>query len=279
VIKLPAPQLNAVEVFNDCVRGFASAELREKFFSVSADFYSSFKEYSQKASAAELHGFRACAHGGREQRINGEITKGDLYALYNSQMVPEGCAGRSHYNLLMISAPLNKCPYCGIGRVSTLDHYLSKSRYPAFAVLPENLVPACADCNKVKGGGVFEADSATLHPYFEPVAIFRECWLKAEVHNQSPVVVSFKVIPPHAWEEALKKRIVNHFEDFELARRFSVEAASEIASIEAIFQIMHGPEDKKTHVANTAQAEFRLNSNSWKAAMYSALSKSDWFFV
>ena len=42
----------------------------------------------------------------------------------------------------------NKCPFCGVGRVSTLDHYLPKTKYPTYAVTPVNLVACCAECNK-----------------------------------------------------------------------------------------------------------------------------------
>ena len=47
---------------------------------------------------------------------------------------------------------MEKCPFCGIGTVSTLDHYLPKSKYPALAITPKNMIPACRDCNWERKG-------------------------------------------------------------------------------------------------------------------------------
>ena len=59
------------------------------------------------------------------------------------------------------------CPYCNrhytfsIMKAGTMpgirpqfDHYYPKSRYPVLALTLFNLIPACADCNKVKGEGL-----------------------------------------------------------------------------------------------------------------------------
>ncbi|WP_227318240.1 hypothetical protein [Cedecea davisae] len=43
------------------------------------------------------------------------------------------------------------CPYCGIGSSTTLDHYYCKTSLPQFAILKENLIPCCGECNKSKG--------------------------------------------------------------------------------------------------------------------------------
>ena len=58
---------------------------------------------------------------------------------------------------LMSLANTGKCPICGIGQASTLDHYLAKTIYPTYAVTPYNLVPVCKDCNFAKS--VFNNDS------------------------------------------------------------------------------------------------------------------------
>lgn len=56
-------------------------------------------------------------------------------------------------------AGLTVCPYCNrdyincrAGHVSgaQLDHFFSKSEYPVFAISLYNLVPVCANCNRVK---------------------------------------------------------------------------------------------------------------------------------
>ncbi|NMZ01384.1 HNH endonuclease [Pseudomonas proteolytica] len=56
---------------------------------------------------------------------------------------------------------LGCCPYCGIPGTMTLDHYLPKAlkAFPEYAVLSENLVPACGECQSAKG----ERYSKRLH--------------------------------------------------------------------------------------------------------------------
>jgi hypothetical protein len=48
---------------------------------------------------------------------------------------------------------LAACPYCGLQKNVTTDHYLPKQYFPQYAVFSPNLVPACTDCqmNGAKG--------------------------------------------------------------------------------------------------------------------------------
>ena len=69
------------------------------------------------------------------------------------------------------------CPYCNrsftttlvkgkTGGVKTrpeLDHYLSKTQYPYFALSIQNLVPSCGTCNRLKSN----RDDRILYPYGE----------------------------------------------------------------------------------------------------------------
>src|SRR6266436_1055374 len=67
---------------------------------------------------------------------------------------------------LMASAPQGLCPMCGRGRVATLDHFLPKYQYPEFAAYAKNLVPACYDCNNLKGNKCgMTPGSQFLHAY------------------------------------------------------------------------------------------------------------------
>lgn len=42
------------------------------------------------------------------------------------------------------------CGYCLYNPQSTIDHYVPQEKYPEFAVLAKNLLPACSDCNTTK---------------------------------------------------------------------------------------------------------------------------------
>ena len=73
-----------------------------------------------------------------------------------------------------------KCPICGIGPVSNLDHYLAKSLYPTYAITPINLVPECRDCNFNKRDTLIKsATDSPLHPYYDEID--NRIWLVAEL--------------------------------------------------------------------------------------------------
>src|SRR5690606_34072146 len=97
------------------------------------------------------------------------VSAEEMCSLYARMSRPKA-AGRRYYNLIR-SAPLHgQCPLCGHRQVATLDHYLPKSEFPAFAVLPLNLIPACRDCNSAKlARVVLSANEQTLHPYYDDV--------------------------------------------------------------------------------------------------------------
>lgn len=51
---------------------------------------------------------------------------------------------------------------------SQLDHYLTKKKYPEYAWLSCNLVPACS-CNRLRGEKLFDLNTKArvLHPYYD----------------------------------------------------------------------------------------------------------------
>lgn len=276
---LPKPTLDAGTLYDACTRGVRDVTLGGLFEHARHKVMDLALDYARHAPASTLHVLDACDHGRPEQIIVGTaVSKKNLNDLYSVQMVGPQGTGRDAYEKLLASAPLRKCPYCGLGQVSTLDHVLSKSRYPAFSILPDNLVPACADCNKNKGGGVTTQENMTLHPYFEPELLNQVTWLHATALDSSPVVVSFFISVPENFSQCIKHKLCNHFNSLRLGGRYSVEAASELVSIREIFRWIPQPEKRLVHLRNQALAEASLNRNSWKAATYGALVGARWFW-
>lgn len=76
------------------------------------------------------------------------------------------------------------CPYCGIGSSTTLDHYYCKTSLPQFAILKENLIPCCGECNKSKG---------TLKPKKKWKRIFNPYFDSFSIEESEPlIIVHFK---------------------------------------------------------------------------------------
>ena len=196
-------------------------------------------------------------------------------------MVPAKKAARRHYDKLLVSSPQHRCPFCGFGRATTLDHFLNKGDFPWLAIVPFNLVPACKDCNQGKGAQrAFVADEQILHPYFEGAELTQDQWLFASVVQNTPLSIDYRAEPPQHWNPELRRRVMQHFADFDLKARFSVEAATELGPLRHILlklEVDAGRHAVKQHLSAVALGEHEIYKNSWKTALYQALDASEWY--
>lgn len=192
-------------------------------------------------------------------------------------MVGKKGPSRKVYDQLMALPHHSNCPYCGLGQVFTLDHFLAKSRYPQFSVLCENLIACCETCNKTMSGGLTTADNIALHPYYEDAAIESTTWLSATLNETAPASVSYQVTPVAAWTPELARRVTNHFDQLKLAARYAVAAANELASIASVLGLVGTSADIQLHLASWSQGLTQHSRNSWKAALYRALAASNWY--
>jgi hypothetical protein len=160
-----------------------------------------------------------------------------------------------------------------------LDHYLPKSIYAQFAILPINLIPCCRDCNFEKREvQPALAEEQTFHPYFDELG--KDRWLFSEVIIQGGVSLSFFVCAPNHWPVILQARARRHFEIFKLGKYFSTYAATELSTLrerlDTIFQDK-GVDAVKADLQLEAESARRANANSWKTAAYEALAAHDQF--
>lgn len=264
-------------MYDACAGAVASVGLAGRLTGARAAVLVLSGQYQGRATIGELHLFDASPRGEGHQIVVGDLTKDDLTALYGDYMAKRGKPARAYYDQLMIQAPLGKCPYCGFGQVSTLDHFLSKAHYPVFSVLPFNLVPACADCNKGKGAGIIDTQNQVPHPYFAPPAVETDTWLYASVVQTSPVTASYSVVPPVHWPVALATKVQNFARDLRLQARFAVEAAAELASLSDILGQIGASPQIQAYLRMMAQVERQHRANTWKAALYEALAESAWY--
>lgn len=275
--RLSKPDIDPRDIYTSCVRGVSDTDLAARFNSAEAAVLELAKLYEGRASTNELYLFHPSPWGDGAALVIRDLTKENLTALYANCMVKRDQPGRRYYDSIMSTAPLGKCPFCGFGQVSTLDHFLSKARYPSFSVLPINLIPACTDCNKGKGSSLLDAQNQIPHPYFEEERIETDAWLHASVRETSPATATFFASPPDNWPADLSRRVVNYFRDLNLATRFAIEAASELASLSDILGALKTSQQIGEHLNLIASTERGYRKNTWKAALYEALSGSVWY--
>lgn len=275
-----APIYDARTVYSACTSSISDVMLRARLNLVINSIAIAAQDYEQRAVAKQLYTIPP-NNNRNDDIVVGIVTKRDLKDIYSVHMVGRAKPARVIYDQLLSIAPLGRCPFCGFGHASTLDHYLPKTKYPLVTVLPINLIPACKDCNTGKSATVAVAEGdQCLHPYFDHQHFITEQWLYAEVEQTTPANIQFYVVPPSHWDDASKKRVQSHFNNFKLAARYSVEASNQLACLRDTLVTYHemlGVEGVKQHLAIEAGSNSRLHINSWQTAMFQALAASDWY--
>jgi hypothetical protein len=273
MIKLNVPTLVAKDLFETCISRIRDAGLRQRMIGITEDIVEASEEFSLLASQTRLHEVEHLAV------VGGTVSTDEMEAVYTQRMAKKGAPGRDAYDELFNSAPQGKCPLCGQRTVATLDHHLPKAHYPALAVVPLNLVPACTDCNKAKLASIpAEASHEALHPYFDDVQSHR--WLYASVVVANPPALRFEVHPPAAWDAVLSIRVARHFRTLGLASLYAAEAADELLNIRHQLHALHaagGSDLVRLEMEDRAESCGRVRINSWRIATFEAFADSDWF--
>jgi hypothetical protein len=281
MLRLKEPKYLIDEVISACCEGITgNPSLKTRVQSAVKRFRIDEGGYRRHAQHGDL--YRIVPLPGprnKDHLVIDELFKSDFIKLYENYFVKKGKPGRIFYDALMAAAN-EKCPFCGgIGRPRNLDHFLPKAHFPQFTVLLANLVPSCRDCN-MDGKGEGYADNEEeqlLQPYLDHDRYFNEQWVFARyttgVANE-PGVIEYFVRPPEHWEEAQKRRVKKHFNDFSLDLRFSKEAGPRLvtylAQIHLLTQIPLELEVAKSTILQPA-IDLSLFVNHWERVMCMAL--------
>ncbi len=278
----PAYEFGAT--LDQCVAGITgNAGLRQRLLDSKPSLESEGEQYLRHAQHQTWHTVPPLANDFDENSpLVQFLAKADLVKMYEQYFVPEEKPARHIYDSLMNSA-LEKCPFCGgIGTPRNLDHFLPKSRYPQYSVFPQNLVPACRDCNMDGKGQEFALtrEDQIIQPYLDGSHFFEEQWVFATFRRERGEefgVFEYYVLPPDDWSACDKERASRHFAKFALAERYATKAAEHHRTV--LLQI-----ERMTEVG---LAEAEINAvllepgadaspfvNHWQTAMYQALMDS-----
>lgn len=275
-----APNQDPQEVYQACINSIKDGGLRTRLSELTNYIGVAAIHYHEMAKLEQLYTIppNNCEN---EDIALGNATKKELITVYSTYMVGRAKPARAIYDLLLSRAPLGRCPFCGIGHASTLDHYLPKTKYPQLSVVPNNLVPSCKDCNTEKRVSIAStAGNQSLHPYYDHQGFVDEQWLYAEVMHTAPATIRFYVQAPIHWNSISKARAQSHFREFKLAARYSVEASNQIACLRdtlSLYRELLSAEGVRQHLMIEAQANYQQHRNSWQTAMFQALAISDWY--
>lgn len=281
MIILQRPAFCQDDVLNACIAEVGDPDVQSRCGEVSYLLAEHEARYAEMAMASQLYLAPIHARGGNDVAVLLRATRGDLKGLYSNQMSRSGRDARRYYDKIKMSAARGVCPYCGIGTVETLDHFLPKGRYSIYSVLPLNLVPACRDCNTEKRAEVFGEEDVPSHPYFEDARVASDTWLRAEVIDEEEPYARFFIDHPPGWPAELAGRVRNHMEAFGLARRYSIQAASRYSYYAGMIDRLvssGGTANVQALIGICAESEIDAHGvNSWQSALARAVSSSDFF--
>jgi len=270
--RIPAPARTALWTYERCISGVRDAALRGRLASVTGDIAAAADAFKTAVQSGTVVAYPPAAHVGA-------VTGDELRSVYTSRFARSKSRGRVVYDEIMSAADNGRCPMCGHRQVASLDHYLPKALFPALCVAPDNLVPACSDCNKGKLDAVAATPSEVmLHPYFDDVE--SDPWLVAEVGETAPPSVRFYVDAPAGWSQELADRVSSQFTKLKLGRLYASQAAEELLNLQQALKNLFavgGAAAVAAHLAEFAASCRAHRVNSWQTAMYAAIADSQWF--
>ena len=187
MIQASEPRVTINDTLNACIDGIRDPELKqrlsqsESLFEQQSDFYYVLGKFCILHTIDPLD-----MHTSDEQCVINDLTKRELINLYDYYLRGKNKRkGRELYEKILIS--VTHCPFCGgLGeRPNTIDHYLPKSLFPQFSILPLNLLPACGICNTTCKGRTFAETecSQIIHPVLDSSHFFNDQWILCHLSN------------------------------------------------------------------------------------------------
>ena len=266
--RLKKPHFDVERIVRDCAKSYSQDSLRKQFFDNATYIKEKSDEYDQYASKTEWD------HIVKEYKVNGIITSEEMRSLYEDKFTKHKAERENYYDKIMSLATNGKCPICGIGHVSTLDHYLAKSIYPTYAVTPENLIPVCKDCNYNKRDYEIKSiNNALLHPYYDSIDSIE--WLCARIEKEGEMMVVCYYVNPSISGE-LYKRLKNHFDRYKLGKAYAVQASTEISENMRIWKdrFFCGRDKLISYLNECLRSREAYMKNTWNTALLRALIRN-----
>lgn len=273
---IPKPEISAGDTFDICIEGVRDVDKKARLEGIREQIDQAEAQFDALATANELHSVI------EQNSVNGTagvVAGKEMELLYDSHMARQKSRGRDTYDKIMIAAAHGQCPFCGHLPVSTLDHSLPKSRHPALAVTPINLIPCCKDCNHNKGtAGPVSADTQFLHAYYDDLTDDR--WLYAQIVQGSPPGATFRIAPPPEWDATTSARAHRHFNELKLAKLYASQAGRALQNIRKALKATYdasGQAAVSKDLMDRSESCAEVSLNSWEAALYEAASQSEWY--
>lgn len=177
----------------------------------------------------------------------------------------------------------NRCPYCGLDKPRTIDHYLPQSIFPEFSVYPCNLIPCCGYCNTKKNKYWLKDNKRLfLNFYFDniPEEKFLYANLIYDKPNSTKPTVSFELKNNGNILPELFEVIQNHYKSLDLLKQYSLSVEEILSSIDDKIRNEKLPIKLHKKIINNELNSFsRLYGiNYWQTSVLEAIINCEDFF-
>lgn len=167
-----------------------------------------------------------------------------------------------------LCSDVSRCPYCSIGEIATLDHYMPKSKYKALALCRLNLVPMCWVCNRSKSFN--KPYRNFVHPYYPPT-IGQGTFLKARIQLiDNRLKFSFYIDGGDITSQSLNL-FRSHWDSMKLEERLD-KACIEFLNNEVLVRYENLVVLQASICALINEKEKGYGRNDWRVAVLRAIS-------
>jgi len=130
--RLPFPVDDGDDVYAQCT-DVRTKVLRAKYLSIRDTISDDGVDYFNHGTSGSLHLFQP-------RRAIGRVSHKQLKANYKSRLLNKERPERAVYDRIRLST--RRCPYCDVGKIKQVDHFLPQARYSSVIVNPLNLLPS-----------------------------------------------------------------------------------------------------------------------------------------
>lgn len=274
--KIDQPAAKVEEIIDTCLRSLRKPAEQALLTSLKPYLLNKEEEYFSQGGQGTLHSLR--------EALTNACQKAFLKKLYTDKLAhKDGCC-RAFYDKIKVQAA-DTCPYCEVGRITTLDHFLPKCEHPTFSITPINLVPACSDCNHLKHDKCPTTSSdAFVHPYFEDTE--QDIWLRANLNFERGIVY-YTARPSPTFSMEMRKKISNTFYRLQLYSLYNIKGNSHLSYLKGFLEshfklippiaILRGKLISQ-YLRSVYQAHCRIAMNSWETVLYRMLCSTPGYY-
>ncbi len=175
------------------------------------------------------------------------------------------------------------CQYCcGAGRSHTWDHYIGKGQCPEFSVYPPNLIPACAECNTLKGVVWMKHGKRTcIHFYYDRISPrLRLIDATIDIDARGDPEVSFFLARGRVRLTRFGRLLALHWGMFQLERRLREAALTKLSSIAADVKMLaslmrlDADDVRQSLVSKASDLARSYGENHFETVLYRAAAAS-----